>query len=76
VDLDGGRVAEVDLYAGSLAGLRIVEVEFASADDASRFTPPSWFGSEVTGDRRWTNAELARHGAPPHGDPSREDVEP
>jgi adenylate cyclase len=60
----GGHVAEVDIYAGELEGLCRVEVEFDSEEAARAFQPPAWFGREVTGDRRWTNASLARHGRP------------
>ena len=61
------EVAEVDVYDGPLAGLCTVEVEFATEDDARAFAPPEWFGTELTGDARWTNAALARHGLPrPH----------
>ena len=59
-----GPVAEVDIYHGELAGLRVVEVEFASELMAAEFAPPDWFGREVSGDERWSNAHLARHGAP------------
>jgi adenylate cyclase len=64
VDL-GALTAEVDLYAGALAGLAVVEVEFASRLQADAFDPPDWFGVELTGDPRWSNAALARDGAPP-----------
>jgi adenylate cyclase len=64
VDLDG-LTAELDLYAGTLAGLAIVEVEFASRQEAEAFEPPDWFGAELTGDPGWSNAALARNGAPP-----------
>ncbi|MGD9995916.1 MAG: CYTH domain-containing protein [Ilumatobacteraceae bacterium] len=66
-DRDGGSVAEVDLYDGGLAGLCTVEVEFDSEADAAEFRPLDWFGREVTGDARWTNAALARHGRPSDG---------
>lgn len=59
-----GLTAEVDVYAGELAGLATVEVEFASQQDAAAFVPPSWFGREVTGEGQWTNAALARKGLP------------
>ena len=70
VQLPGGAdgsvlVAEVDLYAGSLAGLCTVEVEFDSEQASSAFVPPDWFGRELTGDTAWSNAALARHGRPP-----------
>lgn len=58
-------VAEVDLYAGALAGLCTVEVEFADEPAAQAFGPPAWFGEEVTGRAAWANASLARHGVPP-----------
>lgn len=59
-----GLAAEVDLYGGALAGLCTVEVEFASLEVARRFVAPAWFGTEVTGDERWSNAALATHGRP------------
>jgi CYTH domain-containing protein len=59
---DGLLVADVDVYAGALSGLCTVEVEFESEDAARAFTPPNWFGREVTGQVEWTNAALARHG--------------
>ncbi|HWM21895.1 MAG TPA: CYTH domain-containing protein [Ilumatobacteraceae bacterium] len=60
----GDHVADVDVYAGPLAGLCTAEVEFDSEDDAVSFAPPSWFGREVTGERAWSNAALARNGLP------------
>ena len=59
-----GHVAEVDVYHGDLAGLFVAEVEFHSPSAAAGFAPPDWFGPELTGDERWSNANLARYGAP------------
>jgi CYTH domain-containing protein len=59
-----GRVAEVDVYAGSLEGLVMVEVEFPGRREAEAFVPPPWFGDEVTDDPRWSNAALATSGLP------------
>ena len=66
VELDDatGHVAEVDVYGGSLAGLRVAEVEFHSNEDAESFVPPSWFGREVTAEPGWSNGALARSGRP------------
>lgn len=59
-----GLVAEVDVYTGALAGLSVAEVEFSSEAQAAAFLPPGWFGRELTGERGWSNAALARHGRP------------
>ncbi len=60
----GDHTAELDRFSGALAGLLLVEVEFASEGDAQAFTPPDWFGDELTHTEGWTNAELALHGRP------------
>jgi len=60
----GGRTAELDVYTGLLDGLMVVEVEFATREEAEAFNPPSWFGDELTGDPRWSNAALATDGPP------------
>ncbi len=51
---------EVDLFAGSLHGFALVEVEFTDADAAAAFQPPPWFGPEVTDDDAFANRNLAR----------------
>jgi CYTH domain-containing protein len=61
----GELTAELDLYAGGLAGLAVVEVEFPNRMAAEAFDPPAWFGRELTGRPGWSNAELATAGAPP-----------
>lgn len=64
IALGGGLTAELDLFDGDLTGRSIVEVEFDDDETAEAFTPPAWFGREVTDDRRYTNAGLAAHGWP------------
>lgn len=61
----GDTVADVDCYHGALEGLWTIEVEFPDTAAARAFTPPDWFGREVTGRPGWSNAALARHGLPP-----------
>jgi CYTH domain-containing protein/CHAD domain-containing protein len=56
--------AEVDVYEDGLDGLRTVEVEFETEDGSRAFTPPPWFGRELTGDRRYANQTLATEGSP------------
>jgi adenylate cyclase len=53
------HTAVVDEYDGALAGLRVVEVEFDSIEEATAFQPPNWFGKEATGNPIWSNRELA-----------------
>jgi CYTH domain-containing protein len=55
----GDFVASVDVYTGRHEGLRVVEVEFDSEPAAAEFTPPAWFGPEITGDSRYSNRVLA-----------------
>lgn len=64
VALEGGLKAEVDIYAGALEGLRVVEVEFGSEAEARAFQPPDWIGAELTGDGRYSNQSLATAGPP------------
>lgn len=64
VSIGDDTIAELDIYDPPLDGLRVVEVEFDDADAAAAFVPPAWFGREVTGEPGWSNADLARHGAP------------
>lgn len=55
---------EVDVFTGDLAGLVVAEVEFDDTARAGAWTPPDWFGRELTGETGWSNAALARAGRP------------
>lgn len=57
--IQDGRKAELDVFAGRLAGLVFVEVEFADEEEAKAFVPPEWFGEEVSGNGAFSNAFLA-----------------
>lgn len=59
-----GLTYEADVFEGRHQGLELVEVEFLSEQVSAAFTPPDWFGREVTNDSRYTNAWLARYGIP------------
>ena len=61
VPLDGHTI-EVDVFHDDLAGLVVAEVEFDDDEAMAAFTPPEWFGPEVSDDVRYTNASLAVHG--------------
>ncbi len=58
------HVIELDVYSGALEGLIVAEVEFESVEDSVRFTPPLWFGREITDDVRYRNRSLALYGRP------------
>ena len=58
---DGYRL-ELDIYQGSLEGLVVAEIEFESAEESRRFSPPAWFGTEVTEDKHYKNSSLAMQG--------------
>lgn len=52
-------VAELDIFHGYHEGLCIVEVEFPNTESANRFTPPFWFGEDVSLLPQYHNSYLA-----------------
>lgn len=60
IPLDEKHTAELDIFQGSLAPLRIVEVEFETEEDALAFVPPSWFGDDVTQSKKYHNSNLSQ----------------
>jgi adenylate cyclase len=48
----------IDRFGGANAGLVLAEVELDSPE--AEVDPPDWIGRELTGDRAWSNAALAR----------------
>lgn len=56
----GGYLYEVDVFAGSLAGLVIAELE--TPDIVAAENLPPWLGRDVTNDGRYYNAYLALGG--------------
>lgn len=53
------RFFEVDEFHGDNEGLVVAEIELGRADET--FEKPAWLGQEVTGDKRYYNAQLSRH---------------
>jgi adenylate cyclase len=53
----GGRISEVDVFAGRAEGLVMAEVELPSPDEPLDL--PTWVGREVTDDPRFRNSALA-----------------
>ncbi len=58
--LDSSHTIELDIFAGSLEGITLAEVEFATIEEADAFIPPSWFGEDVTYDKRYHNSEMSK----------------
>ena len=50
---------EIDIYRRRHTGLMVAEVEFPDRATCRKFKPPSWFGREVTGEKRYSNVRLA-----------------
>ena len=53
---------ELDIFHGDLSALQLAEVEFDSEDAAKAFTPPDWFGEDVTYETTYHNSTLSQHG--------------
>jgi CYTH domain-containing protein len=62
--LSEGYHIELDFFSGAHDDLVLVEVEFASEEDAKLFKAPDWFGRDVTDDYAYSNASLAINGMP------------
>lgn len=50
---------ELDIFEDDLAPLILAEVEFSSEAEANTFTPPAWFGEDVTFQRAYHNSHLS-----------------
>lgn len=51
---------EMDVFSGKYQGLILAEVEFPSLEKAGSFTPPDWFGEDVTLSGEYQNSRLSR----------------
>lgn len=67
VSLGGSVEALVDRYVRP-SGLDIVSLVFSDAAAAQGFTPPVWFGAEVTTDKAYDGQSIAITGVPNPGD--------
>lgn len=54
-----GLTIEFDVFEGTYHGLMLAEVEFSSQEEALSFTPPSWFGEDVTFSGQYQNSKLS-----------------
>ena len=53
------HLIEIDVYRGRHRGLVVAEVEFRTQRSCAAFTPPDWFGRDVTGEKKYSNIALA-----------------
>lgn len=60
IPLEDGLTAELDVFEEKLEGLVIVEVEFPDEKIADEFIPPTWFGKELSSDKRYSNYHLSK----------------
>lgn len=51
---------EFDVFEGVYEGLMLAEVEFPTEEEALSFTPPDWFGKDVTFSGEYQNSRLSR----------------
>ena len=61
INIQNNLIAELDIFENELKGLKIVEVEFSSEEEAKNFNPPDWFGKDVTKDKKYRNSSLSRN---------------
>lgn len=57
---DKSYLIELDVFAGDLKPLQLAEVEFETEEDANTFTPPEWFGEDVTFSSAYHNSTLSQ----------------
>ena len=62
IPLDKGLTAELDVFHDDYEGLLLAEVEFTTEEEAKSFTPPDWFGEDVTFSSTYHNSTLSRQG--------------
>lgn len=60
IPLPDALTIELDIFHGELAPLILAEVEFPSREKANAFTPPEWFGEDVTFSSEYHNSTLSR----------------
>ncbi len=51
---------ELDVFHGDYEGLYLAEVEFPTEEMAGEFTPPQWFGEDVTFSNKYHNSVLSQ----------------
>ena len=60
IPFDNNLTIELDIFHGAHAPLVLAEVEFSSIEEANAFTPPAWFGEDVTNSSKYHNSTLSQ----------------
>lgn len=60
IPLDDHLMIELDIFHGKFEGLILAEVEFPSLEEAKNFTPPEYFGEDVTFSTEYHNSTLSQ----------------
>lgn len=55
-----GLTIELDVFHEEYEGLFLAEVEFPTKKAAENYTPPTWFGEDVTYSSRYHNSTLSQ----------------
>ena len=55
-----GLTIELDIFHADYEGLFLAEVEFPSEEAANSYTPPAWFGRDVTFSSDYHNSTLSK----------------
>ncbi len=58
--LDEAHTIELDVFNAPFAPLYMAEVEFSTMEEAENFTPPEWFGEDVTFDGSYHNSAMSK----------------
>ena len=60
IPLEDDLTIELDIFENDLSPLILAEVEFPDEKSAQIFTPPEWFGEDVTFSTQYQNSTLSR----------------
>ena len=60
IPLGDHLIIELDIFHGKFKGLILAEVEFPSMEEGESFTPPEYFGEDVTFSTEYHNSTLSQ----------------
>lgn len=58
--IEDDLMIELDIFDAPYEGLWLAEVEFPDEETANSFTPPAWFGEDVTNSSKYHNSTLSQ----------------